>query len=262
MTRTDNTAVPDYSSLLRLDDRSFVILGAGNGIGRQTAHALSALGARTLCVDVDPELAKEIAAEVGGVPVAADVTKRDRVEAVVAQAVDEFGRVDGLVDIIGLARWGNLLDMDDETWNFEFDICLRHAFLAMQIGARAMRETGGGVMAFVASISGIQSGPNHAAYGAAKAGLVSLVKTAAVEFGTFGVRVNAVAPGATTTPRISAMLTPETRAQHEELIPSGHLNRPADIASALLFLVSDLSANITGQTLVVDGGVTSRYAFQ
>jgi NAD(P)-dependent dehydrogenase (short-subunit alcohol dehydrogenase family) len=258
----DDSAVPDYSSLLSLKGRSFIVIGAGNGMGRQAAHALTTLGARTLCVDQDPELAENIAGEVSGIGLALDMTKRENVEAVVARASKEFGRVDGLVDIVGLARWMPLIDIDDQTWDFEFDVCLRHAFLAMQIGARAMRQTGGGTMAFVASISGLFSAPNHAAYGAAKAGLMALVRTAAVEYGKYNIRVNAVAPGATATPRIKAMLTPEGRAKHEELIPTGRLNEPADIAAALLFLVSDLSFNITGQTLVVDGGVTSRYAFQ
>ncbi|MCW2528771.1 MAG: short-chain dehydrogenase/reductase [Pseudonocardiales bacterium] len=262
MTRTDSSVVPDYSTLLSLKDRSFIVIGAGNGMGRQAAHALSALGARTLCVDQDAELAEQIADEVSGIGMALDMTKRENVDTVVNRAVAEFGSLDGLVDIVGLARWMDLIDIDDDTWDFEFDICLRHAFLAMQIGARAMRQTGGGAMAFVASISGLFSAPNHAAYGAAKAGLMALVRTAAVEFGKYNIRVNAVAPGATATPRIKGLLTPESQAHHEALIPSGRLNEPADIASALLFLVSDLSFNITGQTLVVDGGVTSRYAFQ
>jgi NAD(P)-dependent dehydrogenase (short-subunit alcohol dehydrogenase family) len=264
MTRSDDSPVPDYAARLRLTDRGFIVLGAGNGMGRQAAHALAGLGARLLCVDQDPDLAEDIAKEVSGIGLALDMTDRHNVQAVVDRATREFGRIDGLVDIIGLARWMDLLDIDDETWNFEFDICLRHAFLAMQIGGRAMKETGGGAMAFVASISGLHSAPNHAAYGAAKAGLMALVRTGGVELGKYGIRVNAVAPGATATPRITAMLSqsPQTKAAHEALIPTGRLNEPADIASALLFLVSDLSANVTGQTLVVDGGVTSRYAFQ
>jgi NAD(P)-dependent dehydrogenase (short-subunit alcohol dehydrogenase family) len=262
MTRADDSPVPDYASMLGLADRSFIVLGAGNGMGRQTAHALAAVGARLVCVDQDQGLAEDIAKEVSGIGLALDMTDRGNVQAVVDRAVSEHGHLDGLVDIIGIARWMDLLDLDDETWNFEFDACLRHAFLALQIAGRAMRETGGGAMAFVASISGLHSAPNHAAYGAAKAGLMALVRTGGVELGQYGIRVNAVAPGATATPRIKALLTPEKKADHEALIPTGRLNEPSDIASALLFLVCDLSANITGQTLVVDGGVTARYAFQ
>lgn len=262
MTRTDDTAVPDYAGMHRLDGRNFLVLGAGQGMGRQTAHALTAVGARIACVDIDADLAHDIAAEVGGTAIVGDVRERSDVEAMFTRAAREFGKVDGFVDIVGIARWVALLDLADEDWDFEFNACLRHAFLAMQIGGRTMRATGGGAMAFVASISGIQSGPNHAAYAAAKAGLISLVKTGAVEFGQYGIRVNAVAPGGTLTPRIRGMLSPETEAAHNALIPMGRLNRPAEIAAALLFLVSDLSSNVTGQTLTVDGGITARYAFQ
>ena len=129
----------------------------------------------------------------------ADITKRSYMEVGFDSAEQHFSRVDGVIDVVGIARWMDLMDLDDETWDFELQACLRHAFLAMQIGGRKIRATGGGVMAFVASISGIQSAPNHVAYGAAKAGLISLVRTAAVECGPFGVRADAVAPGATFT---------------------------------------------------------------
>jgi NAD(P)-dependent dehydrogenase (short-subunit alcohol dehydrogenase family) len=262
VSRTDSTLVPDYPALLRLDGRGIIVIGAGQGIGRQAAHAVSMLGARAVCVDRDADLAEDVAKEVSGIAVPADVTDRAGMEHVVSRAVDEFGRLDGLIDIVGMATYMSLLELDDQTWNSQFDICLRHAFLAMQIAGRTMRETGGGSMAFVASISALAGAPDHAAYGAAKAGLMSLVRSAAVELGRSAIRVNAVAPGGTLTPRVSAALSPQRRAQHEALLPTGRLNQPADIASALLFLVSDLSANLTGQTLVVDGGVTSRYAFQ
>jgi NAD(P)-dependent dehydrogenase (short-subunit alcohol dehydrogenase family) len=262
VSRTDSTPVPDYPALLRLNGRGIIVVGAGQGIGRQAAHAVSALGARAVCVDRDASLAEDVAKEVSGLAVRADVTDRAGMERVVWRAVEELGRLDGLIDIVGMATYMSLLELDDGTWNSQFDICLRHAFLAVQIAGRAMRETGGGSMAFVASISGLAGAPNHAAYGAAKAGLMSLVRSAAVELGPSGIRVNAVAPGGTLTPRVSAALTPARRTEHEALLPTGRLNEPADIASALLFLVSDLSANLTGQTLVVDGGVTSRYAFQ
>jgi 3-oxoacyl-[acyl-carrier protein] reductase len=164
MTRADDSPVPDYAARLSLADRGFIVMGAGNGMGRQAAHALAGLGARLVCVDQDPELAEDIGKEVSGIGVALDMTDRGNVQTVVDRARQEFGRIDGLVDIIGLARWMELLDIDDDTWNFEFDVCLRHAFLAMQIAGRAMKETGGGAMAFVASISGLYSAPNHAAH--------------------------------------------------------------------------------------------------
>jgi NAD(P)-dependent dehydrogenase (short-subunit alcohol dehydrogenase family) len=252
--------VLDYPSKLRLDERGFVVIGAGQGIGEQAAHAIASAGARVLCVDRDPARAEHVAAQIDGHALAVDVTKRENVEAVIAEATAHFHRLDGVIDIVGFARWGALLNIDDESWDAQFDACLRHAFLAMQLGARVMQASGG-VMAFVGSITGIGGAPAHAAYGAAKAGLMSLVRSAAVEFGPLGIRVNAVAPGATATPRIVAGVDAEQRARHAAIIPTRRLNSPADVAGALLFLVSDLSANITGQTLVVDGGVTLLYPF-
>lgn len=263
MTTDDNQAVPDYATMLGLEGRSFVVLGAGNGMGRQTTHALAQCGAQVLCVDILRERAHEVAEEVGGIPFVADISTREGSQAAFDAAEAAFGRLHGLVDIVGIARWANLLDIDDETWDFELDQCLRHAFLAIQIGGRKLRDSGGGAMAFVASISGIQSASNHGAYGAAKAGLINLVKTAAVELGPLGIRVNAVAPGVTLTPRIAAMLE-ETgeRATTEAKIPTGRLNTTSDIAQALLFMVSDLASNISGQTLTVDGAITSHNTFQ
>lgn len=257
---TDNQPVPDYDRLHRLDGKAFVVLGGGLGIGRQTCHALAASGARVCCVDREVALADEVAGQVGGIGVAADVVDGDQVTAVFARARDELGSVDGVVDIVGMASWGALADIDRPAWDAQFDICLRHAVLAMQIGSKAM--TNGGAMAFVASTSGLYGAPMHAAYGAAKAALVSLVRTAAVEFAPMGIRVNAVAPGQTATPRALSRMTDKTIAEKEEIIPLGRLGTPADIAAALLFLVSPMAAQVTGQTLVVDGGVSAKNPYR
>jgi NAD(P)-dependent dehydrogenase (short-subunit alcohol dehydrogenase family) len=261
MTRADNSPVPDYPALLRLDDRAFVVIGAGQGIGRQTTHALAAAGARTLCVDIDADLAREIAAEVGGIAWVGDATNRDDVARLFADAGTAVGRIHGVVDIVGMATRYDLLDLDDETWDWQFNIVLRHAMLAMQYGGRAIAATGGGTIVFVASVSGITSAPRHAAYGAAKAGLMSLARTGAVELGSSGIRVNAVAPGVVWTPRVSAFLGDEGRRRNVDNTPLRRVAQPADIAAAILFLSSDLSAYVSGQTLVVDGGVGAKFPF-
>lgn len=261
MTRADHTPVPDYTALLRLDGRGLVVIGAGQGIGRQTTHALAAAGARTLCVDVDADLAEEIAAEVGGVPWVGDATRRQEMARLFGDADVALGRVHGVVDIVGMATRYDLIELDDETWDRQFDIVLRHAVLALQYGGRAMAATGAGTMVFVASVSGITSAPRHAAYGAAKAGLMSLVRTGAVEFGPSGVRVNAVAPGVVWTPRVSAFLGDEGRRRNIDNAPLGRVAQPSDIAAAILFLSCDLSAYVTGQTLVVDGGVGAKFPY-
>jgi NAD(P)-dependent dehydrogenase (short-subunit alcohol dehydrogenase family) len=261
MTRTDDTEIPDYSGKLRLDGRNFVVIGAGQGIGRQATHALASLGARTFCVDLDHDLADDIAKEVDGIAWSGDATKRDDAESLFASAQATFGRVDGLVDIVGMARYARLLDIGDDDWNWHFDIVLRHAYLAMQLGGRVMSGTGGGVMVFVASVSGITSAPQHAAYGAAKAGLMALVRSGAVELGPSGIRVNAVAPGVVWTPRVSVYLGEAGRTRNAENAPLRRVALPADIAAAILFLASDLASYVTGQTLVVDGGVGAKFPY-
>lgn len=260
MTRLDDSPVPDYATRLRLDGRRFVVIGAGQGIGRQAAHALAANGARLLCVDIDPGLADDIAAEVGGVAWSGDATQRTEVERCFDDAVAALGGVDGVVDIVGIARFMDLLDLGDDDWNWHFDMCIRHAFLAVQYGARAMAGNPG-VMVFVASVSGITSAPRHAAYGAAKAGLMSLVRTAAVELGPLGIRVNAVAPGVVWTPRVSGYLGEEGRARNSANAPLRRVALPEDIASGILFLASDLAGYVTGHTLVVDGGVGAKFPY-
>jgi NAD(P)-dependent dehydrogenase (short-subunit alcohol dehydrogenase family) len=261
VTRVDDSPVPDYAGLLRLDGRGFVLIGAGQGIGRQAAHALAANGARVVCVDREPDLADDIAAEVDGIAWSGDATSRDDMGRLAADAAAELGRIDGVVDIVGMARYGDLLDLDDESWSWHFDIVLRHAWLAMQALGRLMADSGGGTMAFVASVSGITAAPRHAAYGAAKAGLMALVRSGAVELGPAGIRVNAVAPGVVWTPRVSGYLGEEGRRRQAANAPLGRVALPADIASALLFLASDLSGYVTGQTLVVDGGVGSKFPY-
>jgi NAD(P)-dependent dehydrogenase (short-subunit alcohol dehydrogenase family) len=261
VTRSDDTDVPDYPGKLRLDGRRFVVIGAGQGIGRQATHALASVGARTFCVDLDHDLANDVAREVDGVAWSGDATKRDDAESMFASAQAAFGDIDGVVDIIGMAQYADLLEITDELWNWHFDIVLRHAYLAMQLGGRLMSRSGGGTMVFVASVSGIASAPRHAAYGAAKAGLMALVRSGAVELGRSNIRVNAVAPGVVWTPRVSAYLGDEGRARNTENAPLHRVALPADIASAILFFASDLASYVTGQTLVVDGGVGVKFPY-
>jgi NAD(P)-dependent dehydrogenase (short-subunit alcohol dehydrogenase family) len=261
MTRADDSPVPDYAARLGLGGKRFVVIGAGQGIGRQATHALAQQGARALCVDVEQERADDIAAEVDGEAWAGDATDRDGATAMFAAAQERLGGLDGIVDIVGMAQYASLLDVDDENWTWHHDIVLRHAHLAVTLGGRAMADSGGGVMAFVASVSGLSSAPLHGAYGVFKAGLMSLVRTAAVELGPMGVRVNAVAPGMVWTPRVSAYVGDEGRKKNEENTPLRRVALPEDIAAALLFMVSDLSSYVNGQTLVVDGGVSAKFPY-
>jgi len=261
LTSADDTPVPQYPNMLRLDGRGFIVVGAGQGIGRQTCHALAQAGARVFCIDNEPDLAKQIAEETGGIAWVADARDRTDVERTVAEARTALGRIHGVVDIVGMARYVEALGTSDEDWDWTFGIVLRHAFLFSQIAGRAMVSDGGGVMTFVASVSGITSAPMHAAYGAAKAGLMSWVRSLAVELGPQGVRTNAVAPGMVWTPRIARYAGEKGRAANEANAPLRRIAEPSDIASAILFLSSDLSGYVNGQTLVVDGGVGVKFPY-
>ncbi|MEW2355713.1 SDR family oxidoreductase [Spirillospora sp. NPDC029432] len=259
MTSTDQSPVPGYQELLRLDGRTIVVVGAGQGMGRQTSHALAQCGARVVCVDIDAARAKEIAEEVGGVPWVGDVTRGDEVVRLVEEATAAVGGpLGGFVDIVGLAEWVEAIDMDERTWDAQFDICLRHAYLLGRHIGRHMVDTGTpGTMVFVASVHGMTASVRHGAYGAAKAGLISWVRTLGEELGPHGIRVNAVAPGSILTPRILAANPEEaTRERPTIPVPLQKNGRPLDIASAALFLSGGLSDFITGQTIAVDGGAS------
>jgi NAD(P)-dependent dehydrogenase (short-subunit alcohol dehydrogenase family) len=259
MSNLDSSGVPDYAKALRLDGRGVVVVGGGQGIGRQTSHALAALGAKVFCIDNDADRAHAVAREVSGVAGVGDATQREEMERLFAEAQTALGRIDGLADILGVPAYGPILDLDDASWDRQHDITLRQAYYALQIGARAMITSGGGAMVFVSSVSGLTSAPHHAAYGAAKAGLTSLVKSAAIELARHKIRVNAVAPGLTWTPRIAASMGPAERERAEANVPLRRVGAPSDIASAILFFLSDLAGYVTGQTLVVDGGATASF---
>jgi NAD(P)-dependent dehydrogenase (short-subunit alcohol dehydrogenase family) len=251
----------DYQSLLRLDGRGFVVLGAGQGIGEQTVHALAQAGARVLCVDRDEQLARNIAEAVRGVPCAADVTSRADMERIFATAKREFGRVHGVVDIIGVAGIKPLSEVTDDSWNQQFDIVLRHAFLAIQIGGEMMAADGGGSITIVGSMGGDRAVPKQTAYSVSKAALHHLVRCAGAEYAPRGVRINAVAPGYVRTPRLNTRLSEDAWTAIGKVIPIGRPATPAEIAGPLLFLASDLSAHMAGVVIPVDGGAAVVAAF-
>lgn len=269
MTASDNAPIPDFLGRLRLDGRSYVVAGAGQGMGRQTAHALAQAGAaKVVCVDLEEERAADIAAELDtasgrsvAVPWVGDVTLRADAARLAADAEQATGRIDGLVDIVGMARWQSILEMEDETFDWEIDICLRHAYLLSQELGRRMVVSGGGTMVFIASVSGLTAAPMHAAYGAAKAALMAWVQSLAIELGSHGVRANAVAPGTILSPRMDAAFTDEQRAANAANAPLGRMGETSDIAAAALFLSCDLSRYVTGRTLVVDGGVDAKFPY-
>ncbi|SMH30924.1 SDR family NAD(P)-dependent oxidoreductase [Mesorhizobium australicum] len=253
----DPDSVPDYMALARLGGQGHVVIGAGRGIGRQCAHALSQAGARVVCVDMDLSRAKTVAAELNGVAMSADVTKRAEVERLIDQARRELGRIDGIVNIVGASLGSTVLDATDELIDRNLDINLRHAILTVQVGARLMAENGGGCVTLVGSIAGISALPKQALYGAAKAALHHFVRSSAAELGHLGVRVNAVAPGYVRTPRMLDRFDDDKWDEIEDATPLQRSGVPSDIASVALFLASGWGSFLTGQVILADGGLTA-----
>src|SRR5205085_3921324 len=172
----------NYKDLLSLDNHTYVVLGAGDGIGEQVSTALSQCGARVVCVDSSAERAQRVASAIGGVAIEADVTGREDMEQVFAQAAElPGGGPLGIVDVVGMVIRNSLASADDAAWKRQFELVLDHAWLALSIGARAMQGRGGSIV-FIGSAAGSvpRAGP-ALAYSAAKAGLHHLARGAALE---------------------------------------------------------------------------------
>jgi 3-oxoacyl-[acyl-carrier protein] reductase len=261
MDEFDTSEVPDYRAMGRLDGRVFVVLGAGQGIGRQSAHALAQAGAKVVCVGRRAEPTEHVAREVGGIAITADATSRPDMERLAAETLACCGAVHGLVDILGVPLVKPLIEVTDEDWDWQFDMSLRHAFLGMQVFAPRIGQQGGGAMVFVSSTSGKVISSDRAAYAASKAALQQLVAAAAIEFGPLKVRVNAVAPGLVLTPRVRGNLSAENIARSAAMYPLGKLADPSEIASVILFLAGNLSSHVNGQTVYAEGGVSARSPF-
>ena len=254
----------DYISTVvdrfRLADQHFVVLGGGRGIGRHTSHSLAQLGARVTVVDADGLRATAVAEEIGAGALAITVDATD--DQGIRELAAELGPVDGLVDVIGMAVYRPLLELSDDDWGTAHDLVLRHAWLSIRHFGAMMCTRGRGSLTFVASVSGISTAPGHAAYGTYKAALASLVRTAALELGPSGVRVNAVAPGSTLTPRMRDVLDGAQLANIAAAEPLPRRTTPSDIAAGISFLSSDLAAAVTGQVLVMDAGATMTYPYR
>jgi NAD(P)-dependent dehydrogenase (short-subunit alcohol dehydrogenase family) len=243
-----------------LAGRRYLVVGVGDGMGRHSARALHRAGAEIACVDLDPEVAKRAAAEVNGLALTGDVTDRGEVERIVAESERELGPVNGLVDIVGLGVVRPFMDLTDDLLDQQFKVNTLQAVMLMQTVARALGDRGG-EMVFISSILNQVAAPIQSAYGAAKAALASFVRSAAFELSPQHIRLNAVSPGIILTPRVQGMFSPAAVDHFSTQTPLGRLGTPDDIAGAVLFLISPLASYITGQTLVVDGGVSVKFGY-
>jgi NAD(P)-dependent dehydrogenase (short-subunit alcohol dehydrogenase family) len=251
----DSEPIPDFSARQRLDGKIAVVIGAGRGIGRQTAHAFAQAGARVACVDVETTFAEAVAFEVAGAAFSADVRDAPEVEALFSKIEAEVGPPSIVIDIVGASEGRPLSGLDPAFLQRTFELNLFQAIHVTRVAGRHMAMSGGGAIVLIGSSAGIASLPNQIGYGAAKAALHHFVKGAASELGHAGVRVNGIAPGYVRTQRMLERFDPEKWAEVAVNTPLQRVGETADIAGIALFLAQDLSGYVTGQVLLADGGM-------
>jgi len=248
-----------------LEGRVALVTGAASGIGRATALVFADEGAKLLLADVDEtgggetvRLAGERGAEASFVE--CDVSDSAQVEALVEACVERFGRLDCAFNNAGIGgESARLADYDEEAWNRVLAVNLTGVFLCMKSELRQMVAQGGGAIVNAASLVGVMGYPNLGAYNAAKHGVVGLTRTAALEYASSGIRVNAVCPGWIETPMVmdsgpQPASIPAVYNALAGLMPLGRLGKPEEVAAAVAWLCSDAASFVTGHPLLVDGG--------
>jgi NAD(P)-dependent dehydrogenase (short-subunit alcohol dehydrogenase family) len=252
----------------RLEGKAGIVTGAGAGLGRAVLLAATREGARIVAFEIDPEAgesAVEEAQAAGGAAVfhRGDVREEDDWTAAIDRCVDEFGAFDILDNNAGVAIEKRLHDTSLEDWDAVNAVNLRGTFLGCKLGVIAMRERGGGSIVNTGSIVSLTGDPILPAYATTKTGIVGLTRVIAVDYAEDGIRCNCICPGDMDTPMLqrSFARAPDPAAMRREMEAAYPLRRiadPAEIANAVVFLLSDESSFVTGSLLVADGGLTAK----
>jgi 3-oxoacyl-[acyl-carrier protein] reductase len=245
---------------MRLENKVAMITGAGSGIGKETAYLFAKEGARLVLTGKTADKLEKVCKEIHengrkAIFKIGDVSKREDMDDVVNTAMNEFGRIDILINNAGINKDALVTKMTKEQWNGVIEVDLTGTFNCIQAVVDVMINQGSGVIINASSISGIYGNIGQVNYASAKAGLIGLTKTLAKELGRKGVRVNAVAPGFTITP-MTSKVPDKILEMMKEKIPLHRLAEPIDIAYAYLYLASDEARYVNGAVLSVDGGLT------
>jgi 3-oxoacyl-[acyl-carrier protein] reductase len=239
-----------------LSGRAALVTGSTRGIGREIAAVLAACGAKVAVAGREQAKAAEVAKAIGGGAqgFGADMSDGAQVTKLVEEVEAAFGALDILVNNAGLTRDNLLIRIKDEDWDAVLDANLKGAFAAIRAATRGMMKRRWGRIINISSVVGITGNKGQASYAASKAGMLGLTKAVAQELASRNILVNAIAPGFIET-EMTAALSAEQRAALAERIPLARLGTPTDVANAVAFLASEQAAYITGQVLVVDGGM-------
>lgn len=239
----------------RLHDKVALIIGAARGIGKGIAQRFAEEGAMMVLGDVEADAGQATADELGAAFRRIDISAIADAEAAVALAVERYGRLDIIVQNAGIYPWQLIENTSPEDWDRVMAVNLRGSFNAARAALGPMRAQGSGRMLFTSSITGPHvTSPGHGHYSATKAGINGFIRSAALEFASYGITVNGVEPGNILTEAVATQRGPAFMKNMEDAIPLGRLGTPRDVANAFLFLASDDASYITGTTIVVDGG--------
>jgi NAD(P)-dependent dehydrogenase (short-subunit alcohol dehydrogenase family) len=248
----------------RLDGKVAWVTGGSGGIGSATLRRFVEEGAAVVCADIDDVKGQQLVEELKGAGARAtyshcDVTSLDQVKASIDSAVTELGRLDVIFNNAATSTAGYVADLDPEGWDQSLRVMLTAAMYGMKAAIPHMLEQGGGSIVSTSSIYGHVSNPGNAPYSTAKAGLINLTRTAALEYGRKGIRANCVCPGAVETPMLDAVRALGLKSGEEiaAMHALGRTIQPEEVANLVLFLASDESSGITGQAILVDGGLLS-----
>ncbi|MDE2434675.1 MAG: SDR family oxidoreductase [Sphingomonadales bacterium] len=246
--------------MARFDGKVAVVTGGASGIGAATVRLFHREGASVVVGDLDAVAGKALVTELGDRArfQSCDVSRFSEVEALIGQATSAFGRLDILFNNAGIGSFSPIEALSVEDWRKVIAVDLDAVFFGMKAAIPIMRAQGGGVIVSTASASGIAADFGFAAYNAAKAGVINLTRTAAIDHARDGIRVNAVCPGPVDTPILAGIqAAPGLRSEWENRVPMGRFARAEEIAEVVAFLASDAASYVTGISVPVDGGLTS-----